>query len=86
MTTAGEIALLTLAGGGILLALTILAEALRARLAPATSPGVETFAARVRSWWAMAVLLALALIAGRWGGSGERLTGTEGPIHRTADR
>ncbi|MGY1694044.1 MULTISPECIES: XdhC family protein [unclassified Geodermatophilus] len=33
-----------------------------------------------------AVSIAAEIIAGRWGGSGERLTGTEGPIHRTADR
>jgi xanthine dehydrogenase accessory factor len=33
-----------------------------------------------------AVSIAAEVIAGRWGGSGERLTGTEGPIHRTADR
>ncbi len=33
-----------------------------------------------------AVSVAAEIIAGRWGGSGERLRGTEGPIHRTADR
>jgi xanthine dehydrogenase accessory factor len=33
-----------------------------------------------------AVSIAAEIIAGRWGGSGERLAGTEGPIHRTADR
>jgi xanthine dehydrogenase accessory factor len=33
-----------------------------------------------------AVSIAAEIIAGRWGGSGERLAGTEGPIHATADR
>src|ERR671910_944998 len=33
-----------------------------------------------------AVSIAAEVIAGRWGGSGERLTGIEGPIHKTAER
>src|SRR3712207_5267919 len=33
-----------------------------------------------------AVSIAAEIIAGRWGGSGERLATTAGPIHRTADR
>src|SRR4051794_14731510 len=33
-----------------------------------------------------AVSIAAEIIAGRWGGTGERLAGTEGPIHATADR
>ena len=33
-----------------------------------------------------AISIAAEVIAGRWGGSGERLTGIEGPIHRTAER
>src|SRR5919107_948408 len=33
-----------------------------------------------------AVSIAAEIIAGRWGGSGERLTGIEGPIHKTAER
>lgn len=68
MTTAGGIALLALATFAVLTGLTLAAEALRARL-PAGDrvPGVETFAARVRSWWAMAILLALALLLGRGG-------------------
>jgi xanthine dehydrogenase accessory factor len=33
-----------------------------------------------------AVSIAAEIIAGRWGGTGERLTGADGPIHRTADR
>jgi xanthine dehydrogenase accessory factor len=33
-----------------------------------------------------AVSIAAEIIAGRWGGTGERLTGADGPIHRTAER
>jgi xanthine dehydrogenase accessory factor len=33
-----------------------------------------------------AVSIAAEIIAGRWGGSGERLAATAGPIHRTAER
>jgi xanthine dehydrogenase accessory factor len=33
-----------------------------------------------------AISIAAEIIAGRWGGSGERLAGIEGPIHRTAER
>ena len=33
-----------------------------------------------------AVSIAAEIIAGRWGGTGERLAGTEGPIHATAER
>ncbi|MCW2696535.1 MAG: xdhC [Modestobacter sp.] len=32
------------------------------------------------------VPIAAEIIAGRWGGTGERLTGVERPIHRTAER
>ena len=63
-----DFALLALAVAGLLLALTLSAEALRARVPPGRRvPGVEAFAARVRSWWAMAILLALALLLGRAG-------------------
>jgi xanthine dehydrogenase accessory factor len=33
-----------------------------------------------------AISIAAEIIAGRWGGTGERLGGVEGPIHRTAER
>src|SRR6478609_5222547 len=33
-----------------------------------------------------AISIAAEIIAGRWGGSGERLAGIEGPIHATAER
>lgn len=68
MTTLGEIALLTFGTFAVLTGLSIAAEALRARVPSGRRvPGVETFAARVRSWWAMAILLALALLLGRTG-------------------
>lgn len=68
MTTTAEIALLALGTFAVLTALTLAAEALRARLPPGRrAPGLETFAARLRSWWAMAILLVLALLAGRTG-------------------
>ena len=63
-----DFALLSLGVAGLLLVLTILAEALRARVPPGRRvPGIEGFAARVRGWWAMAVLLVLALLLGRTG-------------------
>lgn len=63
-----DFALLALAVAGLLVALSIAAEALRARVPSGRRvPGVEAFAARVRGWWAMAVLLALALLLGRAG-------------------
>ena len=33
-----------------------------------------------------AISIAAEIIAGRWGGSGERLTGADGPIHASAER
>lgn len=68
MTTTGEILLLFLGTAALLTALSILAEALRARLPEGRhSRGLEVFAARLRTWWAMAILLALALLLGRAG-------------------
>jgi phosphatidate cytidylyltransferase len=68
MTGAGEIALLFLGTAAILTALTVAAELLEARVPPGRRVrGVEVFAARVRSWWVLAILLALALLLGRAG-------------------
>lgn len=68
MTAAAEIALLLAGAVALLTLLTVAGEQLRARVPPGRSvPGVETFNARVRSWWTIAVLLALALLAGRAG-------------------
>lgn len=48
--------------------LTVLGEILRARLPHGqTNPVVETFLIRVHSWWAMVILLALAVLSGRVG-------------------
>jgi xanthine dehydrogenase accessory factor len=33
-----------------------------------------------------AISIAAEIIQGRWGGTGQRLAGIAGPIHRTADR
>lgn len=63
--TTGDIMLLALGAGVILLAVTVFAEMLRARSRP--SPVVETFATRVESWWAMVILFALALLIGPLG-------------------
>jgi phosphatidate cytidylyltransferase len=68
MTTAAEIALLALGTTLLLTALSVAAETLRSRVpAGRRVAGVETFAARVNSWWVMAILLALALLLGRAG-------------------
>ena len=68
MTTAGEIALLALGTFAVLTALSFLVEGLRAQVpAGRRVRGIETFAGRVRSWWAMAILLGLALLLGRVG-------------------
>lgn len=63
--TTGDIMILALGVGAILLALTIFAETLRSRSRP--SPVVETFATRVESWWAMVILFAIALLIGPLG-------------------
>ena len=68
MTTAGEIALLALGTFAVLTALSFLVEGLRAQVTVGRRVrGIETFAGRVRSWWAMAILLGLALLLGRVG-------------------
>lgn len=61
--------LLLLAFGvcGVLLALTLLGEALRRRAGPGNHPVIETYMTRVQSWWAMVVLVSLALLSGRVG-------------------
>ena len=64
-STLGDILLLALMAGGLLLALTIFAEVLRARMG--AHPVVQTFTTRVESWWAMVILFSLALIVGPLG-------------------
>lgn len=64
-TTTADIVLLAALAGLVLLALTVMAEVLRARHGASLS--AQTFATRVESWWAMVVLFALALIIGPLG-------------------
>jgi phosphatidate cytidylyltransferase len=63
--TTGDILLLALGVGAILLALTIFAEVLRSKAK--SSLVAETFATRVESWWAIVILLALAMLIGPLG-------------------
>ncbi len=65
--TTFDLMLLAMGVGGVLVALTLLGEALRSRLGPGNHPVIETYMTRVRSWWAMVILLSLALISGRVG-------------------
>lgn len=63
-----DLVLLALAVVGLLLAFTLLGAAMRARLTDgAPDPVVETFVARVRSWWAIVFLLGVALLIGLTG-------------------
>ncbi|EAR50100.1 phosphatidate cytidylyltransferase [Oceanicola granulosus HTCC2516] len=63
--TDGDILLLSLGVAGLLMALTFFGEVLRARQPEgATDPAVETYMMRIHSWWAMVILLALALLIG----------------------
>lgn len=63
--TTGDILLLTLLACGVLLALTVFSEILRARIGD--HPVVQTFTTRVESWWAMVILFAIALAVGPLG-------------------
>ncbi|OAN70777.1 phosphatidate cytidylyltransferase [Jannaschia sp. EhC01] len=66
--TTTDILILGLAVAGILLAFTLVGEALRARQPRGTSnPVVEAFVMRVHTWWGLAILLSLAVISGRIG-------------------
>jgi phosphatidate cytidylyltransferase len=59
----------TLAGVAVavLVVLTLLGEALRARRgAAASGPALDLYMTRLDSWWAMVVLFTLALLAGPW--------------------
>ncbi|ETD84591.1 phosphatidate cytidylyltransferase [Rhodobacter capsulatus] len=54
--------------GGILLLAAILGQLLREAIAPDGShPLIETMNARIAAWWAFAMLMALALLAGKAG-------------------
>lgn len=65
MSALNSLVLLTMGVFVLMVALTALGEFLRARVpAGSTDPAVETFMTRVHSWWAMVILLSLALLIG----------------------
>ena len=65
-STTTDLLLLLLGVIGILLALTAIGEVLRARqgIEP-NNPVLETYMTRVHSWWAIVLLVGIALISGR---------------------
>ncbi len=70
MTSQTTVDILTLSLGvvGLLTALTVIGEILRAKLPHGeTSPVVEAFMMRVHTWWGLVVLLSLAVLSGRFG-------------------
>ncbi|NBD28657.1 MAG: phosphatidate cytidylyltransferase [Alphaproteobacteria bacterium] len=67
-STTTDILLLFLGTCGLLLALTLVGEFLRARYGPGgDNPVIETYMTRVHSWWAMVLLVSLALLTGKIG-------------------
>ena len=67
MSASAELALLALGVFGLLVLLSLAGDLARARQGPGPSPALETYMARVSTWWAMAVLISLALLTGRGG-------------------
>jgi phosphatidate cytidylyltransferase len=66
--TTNDLVLLSFAGCGILLGLTVFGEFIRARQPEGqANPVLETYMTRVQSWWAMVILLSLALLVGKSG-------------------
>lgn len=67
-TTTLDLMLLALGVGGILIALTVLGEVLRARQ-PANQPNpvLDTYQTRIESWWTLVTLVSIALLTGRFG-------------------
>lgn len=63
-----EFALLMLGVLGVLVLASAVAALLRARVDPGgTDPVIENLVARIKAWWAMAALLAIAMLFGRAG-------------------
>ena len=63
-----DILLLSFGVFGLLIALTLLGELLRARLPIGqTNPVVEAFVVRVHSWWGLTIVLSLAVLSGQIG-------------------
>ena len=66
--TTQDILLLSFGVVGLLITLTVVGESLRARLPYGrTNPEVEAFMMRVNTWWALVILLSLAVLSGRFG-------------------
>lgn len=66
--TTFDIVLLTLAVFGLLAALTVIGEVLRARLpAGRTEPVIEAFLMRVHTWWGLTFVLSIAILSGSVG-------------------
>lgn len=64
-STTSNILWLFMAVCGLMTALTLFGEALRARLGPnRDNPVIETYMTRLRTWWGMVVLFSLALLSG----------------------
>ena len=66
-STTTDILLLTFGSFGILLALTVLGEVLRANQGDADNPVLETYMTRVHSWWGMVAFIGIALMSGKIG-------------------
>jgi phosphatidate cytidylyltransferase len=66
--TTSDLFMLAFAVFGILLALSAFGELARAKSDPgAPNPVLETYMTRINSWWAMVILVSLALLVGRLG-------------------
>jgi len=66
--TTADILLLTIGSFGILIALTVLGEILRARQpAHENNPMLDTYMTRVQSWWGMVAFIGVALLLGKPG-------------------
>jgi len=67
-STTSDILLLAFGSFGILIALTVLGEILRAREEPGfNNPVLDTYMTRVQSWWGMVAFVGAALLLGKVG-------------------
>ena len=67
-STTSDILLLAFGSFGILIALTVLGEVLRARQpVDETNPVLDTYMTRVQSWWGMVAFIGVALLLGKPG-------------------
>ena len=66
--TQSDMLILVLGIGGILLVASFVGQVLERRLSPdGSSAAIENLNARINAWWVMAVLIAIAFVAGRIG-------------------